>query len=415
MTGAAGGPTASALAPSRGALLLGRVAIVLFPLLVLGALELGARLLGLEERLSGELAIPQWIDPDQLARKTALGRMADRPDDLRTFYKAYEPDRFLFYRLRPELHIPMVDILVDAWRDRLAWTLDTNVAGFRGGAATRERKPGVLRVACLGDSSTYGWGLDHAESYPARLQALLDERLGAGRAEVLNFGVPGYTSFQGAKLLEREVLAYRPDVVTIAYGANDDASVARTARERYEHAASWVGGAQFLLKRSKAYGSLKALLLRARGGVAERLADASAGVKEGKLDVSAEEYVALLDGMADAVARVGGRTVLVAQCLSRRPESRFHRLKEVAARRELPLVDVAALYDAHAGEVATDPYLSSQAARYAGIYGEAALADSKRLRYLLPDMCHPNALLAELIARELAATIDRGGMLAPAS
>ena len=48
------------------------------------------------------------------------------------------------------------------------------------------------KVACVGDSITFGLGLaDRAlEAYPARLQALLDERF-PGRYEVRNFGSSG--------------------------------------------------------------------------------------------------------------------------------------------------------------------------------------------------------------------------------
>ena len=46
----------------------------------------------------------------------------------------------------------------------------------------------VTRVACIGDSITYGTGLSNraTQAYPARLQALLGEDY-----EVRNFGNPG--------------------------------------------------------------------------------------------------------------------------------------------------------------------------------------------------------------------------------
>lgn len=88
-----------------------------------------------------------------------------------------------------------------------SFTVRTNALGFRGGP-----HPGG-GVACLGDSTTFGWGVAEEEAWPARLAAL---RGGA----VLNAGVPGYSTFQGEALLPG-VLAQRPEVVVLAYLVRD--------------------------------------------------------------------------------------------------------------------------------------------------------------------------------------------------
>lgn len=384
--------------------------MALFPLAVLALLEVGARVLHLDERVSGALAIPQWIDSDLLARKTALRDMHDRPDDLRMFYRAYRPDRFLFYRMKPDLAVPMVDILVDEWRNELRWTLDTNGSGYRGRQAALDPPSGTFRIACLGDSSTYGWGLDVQESYPAALQRTLDRRYGAGRFEVLNFGVPGYTSFQGSVLLRREVLRYQPHAVTIAYGANDDARVAVPARERYARAASWVGGMQEILRQSRAYGALKGVLILARGRSAGvRLGDASRRATGGKPEVSRDDYEALLTEMIRTLRGRGIDVVLVAQCMARGRESRIHVLRQLERREGVPRVDLFKLYEASQDVIASDVELRSLAARYETIYGADKLRERRRLRFLLPDGCHPNALLAELAGRYLAQALEASG------
>src|SRR5262245_58976454 len=56
---------------------------------------------------------------------------------------------------------------------------------------------------------------------PSRLVTRLHELHPAARFEVLNFGVLGYSSFQGLQLLKTRVIDLKPDILTIAYGMND--------------------------------------------------------------------------------------------------------------------------------------------------------------------------------------------------
>jgi lysophospholipase L1-like esterase len=131
--------------------------------------------------------------------------------------------------------IPQVWVVPDPylqWRNRpgapLIWSSERfNARGFRGPDAAREKRPGVTRIGVVGDSCTMGLlrtGRQSVETptpYPAILQALLDRNLGAGRFEVINYGVVGYTSYHGLRLLRREVLDAHPDFVVIRFGWND--------------------------------------------------------------------------------------------------------------------------------------------------------------------------------------------------
>lgn len=88
-----------------------------------------------------------------------------------------------------------------------------NAAGFRGPQRPVERDPARLRIVTLGDSSTFGVKVCYRQTYSARLEEAIPG------SEVLNFGVIGYSAFQGEKLLEGRVLEYQPDVVLLAFGA----------------------------------------------------------------------------------------------------------------------------------------------------------------------------------------------------
>lgn len=84
--------------------------------------------------------------------------------------------------------------------------------------------PGVIRVACVGDSITYGLNIEDREQcgYPAVLGRLLGKP-----CEVRNFGVSGATLLKKGwhpywKLAEyADATAWQPDVVLIMLGTND--------------------------------------------------------------------------------------------------------------------------------------------------------------------------------------------------
>jgi lysophospholipase L1-like esterase len=78
----------------------------------------------------------------------------------------------------------------------------------------------VVRVACVGDSITFGWGLH--PTYPARLGQWLGTN-----SDVRNFGVSATTLLRRGDFpyvrqpAYTNALAFQPDIVVIDFGAND--------------------------------------------------------------------------------------------------------------------------------------------------------------------------------------------------
>jgi acyl-CoA thioesterase-1 len=73
-------------------------------------------------------------------------------------------------------------------------------------------------ILAFGDSLTAGFGVDSKESYPARLQRLLNEK--GYHYKVVNAGVSGDTTAGGAARINW-VLQHDPEIVIIELGAND--------------------------------------------------------------------------------------------------------------------------------------------------------------------------------------------------
>ncbi len=97
-----------------------------------------------------------------------------------------------------------------------------NSRGFRGPEWEVARAPGVLRIACLGGSTTGGSDQKegYARLYPSLLEKLLAAQLGRP-VEVMNFGMPGWTSAETAVNYFLNVVDFDPDVVVVHHAVND--------------------------------------------------------------------------------------------------------------------------------------------------------------------------------------------------
>jgi lysophospholipase L1-like esterase len=108
-------------------------------------------------------------------------------------------------------------------RMRNAWGIEFrhNSLGFRGPEIRAKKAPGTLRVVTMGASTVYGFFVAEEETSAARLERILARRLPGFRVEVVNAGVPGWTSRESLLSLEPRVLSLEPDVVLLMDGRNE--------------------------------------------------------------------------------------------------------------------------------------------------------------------------------------------------
>ena len=113
-----------------------------------------------------------------------------------------------------------------------------NSHGFRGRDFAEQKDPGVIRVICLGASSTFGYFDRDDETYPVYLEQFLNERFaGKQKFEVINFGIPHLPSWQIYSLFVAEGLPLKPDIVTYYEGNNDSDPPQRWLNLSLAHAA----------------------------------------------------------------------------------------------------------------------------------------------------------------------------------
>jgi lysophospholipase L1-like esterase len=165
--------------------------------------------------------IPPWLDALLILRPDPLLIWRNIPNARRNYVDIFTPARRDSDRMA--LLRRFAPWLPEEFRANPVWRIALNGEGFRTAPIETAKQPGVLRIACLGDSWTFGMNVDQDQMYPARLEALLNAQPppGARRVEVLNFGILGYTSFQGLQLLKTRVLDLHPDVLVVGFGMND--------------------------------------------------------------------------------------------------------------------------------------------------------------------------------------------------
>ncbi len=103
--------------------------------------------------------------------------------------------------------------------------VNTNSLGYRGREVSVEHPPHLFRILGLGDSITWGAGVQDKDTYLRVLEKKLNELASKkgtpGGYETINTGVVGYSTHQELLTLQRDGLPLRPDLVTVGYAHND--------------------------------------------------------------------------------------------------------------------------------------------------------------------------------------------------
>jgi acyl-CoA thioesterase I len=74
-------------------------------------------------------------------------------------------------------------------------------------------------ILAMGDSNTYGAGVERNEAYPAQLENKLTSN--GYSCKVINKGINGNTSKDGAARLEDAMAEFQPDIVILLFGVAD--------------------------------------------------------------------------------------------------------------------------------------------------------------------------------------------------
>ncbi|MEM7308131.1 MAG: GDSL-type esterase/lipase family protein [Planctomycetota bacterium] len=223
--------------------------------------------------LAGELLLAARPEPDAF-----LSFQAQNPIEARRGLLEAHPARIYAlapgYRARPD-HPGVYGTGPWPWRGRPA-----------------EPAPaGMLRVAVVGDSCVYGVGLDVEDTLPRRLERALGERGYDPRAlQVLNLGVPGYSSAQSLRVVEEALEAWSPELFVLYVGAWNDQAPALGR-----------GDVELLEAERGLFGRSRLL----------RLMRSAAAGDEARTRLTAGEVESVVGRMLDAIESAGAASILV--------------------------------------------------------------------------------------------------------
>ena len=127
---------------------------------------------------------------------------------------AFIPDPTLGARLKPGFDDRVVT-------SEFASTWSINEDGHRG-PRVGPKDAAVTRIVALGDSFTFGYGVEEEQAWPRRLEAILGEGGAGGRAEVVNLGVGGYGTWEETRYLEEQRARLAPALALVAFYVGND-------------------------------------------------------------------------------------------------------------------------------------------------------------------------------------------------
>ena len=347
-----------------------------------------------------EIAVPVWLLSDENWVDTQRGRM-EAPRGVRAadvaWLQHFEEARYIQYKLKPNIDVDANNPFnaVELQQGK-TFRITSNSAGFR----TREfvpKTPGVTRIVTLGDSSTFGWGVEPAYTY----QHLLEQRFKNADqpVEVFNLGVSGHTSRHGLGVYKHYARELEPDWLIVSYGANDARYVMQAVDGVLSLDDAWQGTARDILYRFETFKLLRRWILGVYDPFDASRARAEREGDERKLvrSVSRDVYIDNLRSLIGQARQHGTDTALLAVCA---PPDYVRAMRHVAGVESVPMVDGLEVFQANLDDLRAHRIYPAEIRFYEALYGMEAMEQNWR-NYVTTDGCHPGRAGHSLLADAL--------------
>ena len=355
-----------------------------------GFIELVLRVSGFEPAFRYKsFSIPSWMEEmDPVVLEKYQQFVAGQGFVNEDAY-AYEPDLRYGYRLKPNFTTTVQNYSSALMVDKLPpWTIVSNAKGFRRSSNEATKNEALGRTLyVLGDSSSFGWGVEYEKSYSSQLIEKLNT---ISPFNLRNLSLPGFSSFQGKLLWQELGDIKKGDWVILSFGWNDAYPSLQTDRRQFDLRNSITGKINWRLKHLLLFRWMRTWGLPKRAG----------DHKEG-LRVPLTQYRENLEALVEGVREKGGKPVFVNVC---NPTAYQGAAKETIENKKIPFFNFPPVLK---------PYLSTIHDRFPDLfvtyfeaYGEG-MEDDPMLAFLFPDRCHPNEIGHSLMAEVLFETLKR--------
>ena len=301
---------------------------------------------------------------------------------------AYRPDLRYGYLLKPNLQLTVLNYSSALFFDKLPpWTIASNAKGYRVSVQNPivgETEGHTLHV--LGDSSSFGWGVDFEDSYPQQLAEKLKQFPLTSSITVENYSTPGFTSYHGKLLLEDKVKIKNGDIVLVSFGSNDSYPSLKSDSVRFQARNSMVGKISWSLNRLMIMKWMRTLI--------HSLPEPRIP-KTKNNRVSLEEYQKNLGVIFQEILQRGGKPHFISICNGWKYRDVA---KQTAKSAHIPFYDFPDIFKPYLSKV--HDLFPEKFVTYFEAYGKI-LEKETQLVFLFPDLCHPNAIGHGLMANAL--------------
>jgi lysophospholipase L1-like esterase len=298
---------------------------------------------------------------------------------------AYRPDLQYGYLLKPNLQITVSNYSSAIFFEKLPpWTIASDAKGYRISAQNSKVEAKEARTLhILGDSSSFGWGVDFEDSYPQQLAGKLKEPSQTPDIIVRNYSTPGFSSYHGRLLLKDKVEIKNGDIVLVSFGSNDSYPSLKSDSVRFQARNSMFGKISWSLNRL--------LIIKWMRTLIHSLPEPRIP-KTKNSRVSLEEYQKNLGAIFKAIQQRGGKPHFISVC----NRGDYRDVAEQAARSEdIPFYDFPEIFNPYLSKV--HELFPEEFVTYFDVYGKI-LEKETQLAFLFPDLCHPNAIGHGLMA-----------------
>jgi lysophospholipase L1-like esterase len=282
------------------------------------------------------------VDVNSTSRQFPINQDINFPD-------VYNLDRDLFWRFRPGRDVSS--------KRYSAVTYHINSMGFRG---KEPRMDGEDLIVALGNSCTFGWAVREEYIWTTKLEHSLNESRTNESFQVINAGVPGYSSHQGRILCSDLVRNLKPQYLLIMYGWNDHWTAGTGGVDRDVEMPH-----RYALKAINLLAPLKSfqLLRKLADNTSEQSPEVTINTLEGARRVPIEQFRENLSAIVDSARKYSAVPILIVPPISplsvtTRELQSIHReyqqiIREVAHSLDVRCVDLQPAFDS-AGNLFTD-------------------------------------------------------------